>query len=160
MLYHTLHTATDTVLFAIDVRTDPEPTKSSVVGGSVLELLNWALWGIFIASVVAVVLSAGKLAWEEWSSGSSDNWFAGKILVGSWLVGSVAGMGIITPLEAGDAADAIAGGIHDVAELGPIGIAAAILLGVFIACIAVVVLLRRRIGPGRSGPAAVTPDSP
>ena len=81
-MLHTFHTVTDTVLFAIDVEINPEPPPGA---GGLLKLLNWLLWGVFIACVAAVVFSGGKFAWEKWSSGSSD---AMKMLVGS-LVGAV-----------------------------------------------------------------------
>jgi hypothetical protein len=81
-MIHTFHTVTDTVLFAIELDINPEAPPGA---NGLLKLLNWLLWGVFIACVAAVVFSGGKFAWEKWSSGSSD---AMKMLVGS-LVGAV-----------------------------------------------------------------------
>ena len=144
----TLHTVADTVLFAADVEINAEPSKSPVVGLEIGPLLNLAVSGVFLASVAGVVFYAGKFAWEKWS-GSSSGSGARTFLLCS-LVALAASAGLAALQLGPGPVDMIAAGIgtvgDDVAELGPIGIVTAILLGVFIACVAVVVLLRRRIG--------------
>jgi hypothetical protein len=50
-----------------------------------LRLLNWLLWGVFLACMAAIVASGGKMAWEKWNQGSLQ---APKMLLGA-CVGSI-----------------------------------------------------------------------
>jgi hypothetical protein len=60
---------TDTVLLASDF----DPLDHVVVGSEMPPLMNWLLWGVFLACVAMVVFFAGKLTWEKWSRRSSGS---------------------------------------------------------------------------------------